>query len=167
MKQWQIIAAALALIFGAVYLGRNVLKNIIQKFEGLSLVPYKDSAGFWTIGYGHKIVPGDIYYPYGDVKEITEPQAAALLEQDMNEARGYVSMFVKVPLTQNQKDALTDLVYNIGAGNFSSSTLLKKLNAGDYAGAAAEFPRWNKSGGQVLPGLVSRRADEQALFMSA
>lgn len=70
-----------------------------------------------------------------------------------------------VPLSQNQFDALVSLVYNIGETAFSNSTLLKKLNAKDYQGAADQFPRWNKGGGQVLKGLVRRRADERDLFL--
>ena len=71
---------------------------------------------------------------------------------------------VKVPLNPNQFGALTSFTYNLGAGNLRSSTLLRKLNAGDYAGAAAEFARWNKAGGKVLKGLTRRRAAERALF---
>ena len=71
---------------------------------------------------------------------------------------------VKVPLNENQHGALVSFTYNLGAGNLGSSTLLRKLNAGDYAGAAAEFPRWNKAGGKELAGLTRRRAAEKALF---
>jgi len=149
-----------------LYWNRSVLKDIVKKFEGLSLVPYKDAAGIWTIGYGHKIVPGDPYFPYGDVKEITQAEADTLLNQDMKEARGYVATLVDVPINQKQKDALTDFVFNLGPGNFQDSTLLKKLNSGDYNGAADEFLRWNHAGGQVLAGLTARREAEQQLFLS-
>lgn len=71
-----------------------------------------------------------------------------------------------VPTTQNQFDALVDFTYNLGIGNLRSSTLLKKHKAGDYAGAAKEFPRWNQSGGHVLGGLVTRRAKEKELYLS-
>lgn len=127
---------------------------------------YQDSAGKWTIGYGHKIVPGEIYYPYGNVKWISEPDAAALFAQDV-EARGadYVRGFVSVPLNQNQFDALTSLVYNIGSGNFSTSTLLTKLNLQDYAGAAQQFPRWVYAGGKKDPVLIGRRNREMAYFL--
>jgi lysozyme len=71
---------------------------------------------------------------------------------------------VKRPLNQNQWDALVSFVYNVGAGNFISSTMLKLLNQGDYKGAAGEFPKWVHTNGQINPGLVRRRAAERALF---
>jgi lysozyme len=77
-----------------------------------------------------------------------------------------VSSLVKVPLNQNQFDALVSFTYNCGSGALKGSTLLRKLNNGDYDGAAAEFPRWTKGGGVVLPGLVRRRAAEMHLFLS-
>ncbi|WP_312069487.1 lysozyme, partial [Acinetobacter sp.] len=76
-----------------------------------------------------------------------------------------VNNLVKVPLSQNQFDALVSLTYNIGSTAFKNSTLLKKLNAKDYAGAADQFLRWNKGGGKVLKGLVRRREAERALFL--
>jgi lysozyme len=76
-----------------------------------------------------------------------------------------VNQLATVPLTQNQFDALCDFVFNVGAGNFEESTLLRKLNDGDYGGAASEFDRWVHSGQTVLPGLVRRRAAEKALFL--
>lgn len=76
-----------------------------------------------------------------------------------------VDQLVKVPITVNQKAALTDFVYNVGAGNFRSSTLLRKLNAGDVQGAAAEFARWNLANGKVMPGLVMRRDCEKKMFL--
>ena len=76
---------------------------------------------------------------------------------------GVVSL-VKVPLTQNQFDALVCFAYNVGIQALRGSTLLKKLNGGDYAGAANEFGRWNRAGGRVLSGLISRRAAERACF---
>ncbi|EDH9820259.1 TPA_asm: lysozyme, partial [Salmonella enterica subsp. enterica serovar Typhimurium] len=77
-----------------------------------------------------------------------------------------VSRLVKVKLTQGQFDALVSFAYNLGARTLSSSTLLRKLNSGDYAGAADEFLRWNKAGGKVLNGLTRRREAERALFLS-
>ena len=76
-----------------------------------------------------------------------------------------VNDLVKVPLTQNQFDALVSLTYNIGTGAFEKSTLLKKLNTGDYQGAADQFTVWNKGGGKVLQGLVNRRAKEKEVFL--
>lgn len=134
--------------------------RLIAGFEGFSPVPYPDAQG-QSIGFGHFIKPGETF------TEITETEGLDLLKQDAATADAAVARLVTVPLNQNQHDSLTSLIYNIGEGNFTSSTLLKKLNAGDYAGAAAQFPAWNKSQHQVIPALVARRADEQTLFMTA
>jgi lysozyme len=83
---------------------------------------------------------------------------------DLRESEQAVDYLVKVPLTDNQRGALVSFVFNVGAGNFRASTLLKKLNIRDYDGAADEFPRWNKARGKVLIGLKRRRADEAKLF---
>ena len=89
---------------------------------------------------------------------VTQAKAEAYLKSDLTKYEQYVT----VPINQNQFDALVSFTYNCGA--LKSSTLLKKLNSGDYTGAANEFPRWNKSNGRVLSGLVKRRAAEQKLF---
>jgi lysozyme len=132
-----------------------------EQFEGLRLTAYQDSVGVWTIGYGHT---GPDVHPS---LTITRRQASALLLKDVASAVAAVNRLVKVPLTQNQFDALVDFVFNAGAGNFAGSTLLRDLNAGNYAGAAAQFPRWVHAGNQILAGLVSRRNAEQALFLEA
>lgn len=133
----------------------------IQKHEGLVLTPYQDAVGVWTIGYGHT---GAEFAQGG--KPITKAKATELLKQDLKEAENAVNSLVKVPLSQPAFDSLSSLVFNIGIGAFRKSTLLKKLNEGDYLGAADEFPKWRKGGGKVLPGLVRRRADERAMFLS-
>lgn len=132
--------------------------NLIKKFEGLSLQAYQCSAGVWTIGYGHTrgVRPGDI---------IDEAQAGIFLRRDVAASESTVMRFVTVVLNQHQFDALVSFVFNLGSGNFAASTLLRKLNAGDYAGAADEFPRWVHAGGKSLPGLVRRRAAERTLFL--
>lgn len=134
--------------------------EIIKECEGLQTKAYICPAGILTIGYGHtgKDVTKDLV--------ITETQAEDLLRQDVKNAEKTVRTYVKVQLTQGQFDALVSFVFNLGAGNFKSSTLLKKLNANDIAGAADEFLRWNKSGGKVLPGLTKRRERERACFLS-
>jgi lysozyme len=96
---------------------------------------------------------------------ITESQALELLANTLGNYEKAVNDYVKVPLTQNEFDALVSFTYNLGAGNLLSSTLLKKLNAGDKAGAANQFDVWTKAGGKVLQGLVTRRAAEKALFL--
>lgn len=144
---------------GANALSQNGL-DLIKGFEGLRLSAYQDSAGVWTIGYGHtgNVRPGD---------RITQAQAEALLQKDTAWAQQAVRDQVKVPLSQGQFDALTSFTFNLGAGALEKSTLLKKLNAGDYAGAQAEFGKWVHAGGQVLQGLVRRRAAEADLFGSS
>lgn len=133
----------------------------IQEHEGLVLTPYQDAVGVWTVGYGHT----GSEFAQGK-KPITKKKATELLKQDLKDAENAVNKHVKVALSQKQFDALVSLVFNIGVGNFSKSTLLKKLNSGDYLGAADEFPKWRKAGNKVLPGLVSRRASERAMFLS-
>ncbi|CAI1527524.1 lysozyme [Serratia plymuthica] len=132
--------------------------NLIKEFEGLRLQAYKCPADIWTIGYGHT---ADV--SANDV--ITEEDAIFLLRQDVAESERAVNKYVHVPLTQNQFDALVSFVFNLGVGNFRTSTLLKKLNAGDDDGAAQEFGRWIHAGGKALPGLVRRREAERALFL--
>ncbi|OQS41126.1 lysozyme [Chromobacterium haemolyticum] len=135
--------------------------KLIQGFEGLRLKAYQDSVGVWTIGYGHTgpdVTPGQV---------ITQAQADALLARDLERFEAGVARLVKVPLNQNQFDALVCFSFNLGLGALQGSTLLRLLNAGDYAGAAVQFPRWNKAGGKELPGLTRRRAAEQSLFQAA
>ena len=133
--------------------------DLIKNFEGLRLSAYQDSGGVWTIGYGHTggVKAGD---------RITQGQAEALLRQDTGWAQDAVRQQVRVPLTQDQFNALTSFTFNLGAGALRDSTLLSKLNAGDYAGAQAEFGRFVHAGGRVLQGLVRRRAAEADLFGS-
>jgi len=133
--------------------------NLIKSFEGCKLTAYQDSAGVWTIGYGHT----------SGVKagmKITEAQAEAYLKGDLVTAENAVNGKVTYRIKQNQFDALVSFTYNVGSGNFGSSTLLKKLNQGDITGAANEFDKWNKAGGKVLAGLVRRRAAEKAMFLN-
>lgn len=135
--------------------------SLIESFEGLRLAKYLDVVGKPTIGYGHLILPSESF-----PAPITEAQAEALLLKDLGISESGVSKSVKVPLNQNQFDALVSFTFNLGVGNLQSSTLLKKLNAGDYAGAADEFLRWNKAGGKEVAGLTRRRAAERSLFLS-
>jgi lysozyme len=132
---------------------------LIQAHEGLRLSAYRDPVGIWTIGYGSTTGV------HAGMK-ITRDQAILRLYHDVDNAEAAINGRVTVPLTQPQFDALVSFVFNVGAGAFRKSTLLKKLNAGDYAGATAEFPRWVKGGGKTLPGLVVRRAAEMLLFGS-
>ena len=135
---------------------------LIKAHEGLRLTAYTDPVGVWTIGYGHTTAAGPPKVERG--MKITDAGADAILRQDLAKFEGYVSSAVKVPLNQNEFDALVSFTFNLGPGNLRSSTLLKKLNAGDRAGAADEFLKWTKAGGKTLPGLVKRREAERSLF---
>jgi lysozyme len=133
-------------------------KSLIQSFESLALIAYQDQGGVWTLGYGHVIgvKPGDT---------CTQAQADTWFQSDVAWACRVVNNDVDVAMTQNQFDALVSLCFNIGGGNFHSSTLLRKLNGGDVAGAADQFLLWNHVGGVVSDGLMRRREAERALFL--
>lgn len=132
-------------------------REFIKSHEGLELEAYQCSAGVWTIGYGHTvgITKGMI---------ISQDEADAYFGNDIEVFEQGVSNLVKVPLTQNQFDALVSLAFNIGIGAFGKSTLLKKLNKGDYTGAQAQFAAWCKAGGKTNQGLLKRRLREAELF---
>lgn len=137
---------------------------LIKQFEGCKLTAYQDSVGVWTIGYGWtQPVDGK---PIRAGMTIKQETAERLMKTGLVSYESDVSRLVKVGLTQGQFDALVSFTYNLGARSLSTSTLLRKLNAGDYAGAADEFLRWNKAGGKVLNGLTRRREAERALFLS-
>ena len=137
---------------------------LIKQFEGCKLTAYQDSVGVWTIGYGWtQPVDGK---PIRAGMTIKQETAERLLKTGLVSYERDVSRLVKVSLTQGQFDALVSFTYNLGARSLSTSTLLRKLNAGDYAGAADQFLRWNKAGGKVLNGLTRRREAERALFLS-
>ena len=138
--------------------------SLIKEFEGLRLRAYDDGIGVWTVGIGTIRYPNGKRVQKGDV--ITESQAEEYLKHDLNNFEKTVNEVVKVPLTQNQYDAIVSLTYNIGATAFSRSTLLKRLNNKDYKGAADQFLVWNKAGGKVMHGLIRRREAERALFLS-
>ncbi len=131
---------------------------LTKSFEGLRLKSYQDSAGIWTIGYGHTcpaLTAG---------VTISEADAEALLRADLDEAVTCVNRAVNVRITQNQFDALVDFCFNAGRGNLLQSTLLRKVNIGDFEGATAQFALWVHAGGKVVSGLVRRRKAEAALF---
>lgn len=136
----------------------------IKRHEGLRLAAYQDVAGVWTIGYGttyyrngDKVRPGDA---------ITADEAEALLRDQLEDYADSVRTLVQVPLSQAQFDALVSWTYNLGAGALRDSTMLKRLNAGDYAGAADEMLRWVHAGGRPVAGLRNRREAERAMFLT-
>jgi lysozyme len=135
------------------------LASLWQGIEGKSLKAYRDIAGHLTIGYGHKIRPGENFEG-----GITDQGAMALLAQDVKTASDAVRRLVHVQLNKNQMQALTSFAYNVGSGAFARSTLLKDVNAGNFAAASNEFTKWNLANGVPSRGLTNRRLGEQALF---
>lgn len=134
---------------------------LIKRWEGFKADAYLCPAGVWTIGYGHtkNVKPGD---------RVTEAEAEAFLREDLADAENTVLREVHVPLSDGQFAALVSFVFNLGAGNFAKSTLLKKLNAGDYDAVPAELMKWDKArvNGRLvaLKGLTNRRAAEAGLW---
>ena len=132
------------------------------------LEAYADPGYGWdvaTIGYGHTSKAGPPQVMRG--LRISAAEADSILRRDLATVEAVVRTLVKVPLSDNQFGALVSFVFNVGATAFAKSTLLRLLNKGDYAGAAGQFKRWNKSNGKVLKGLTRRRAAEAELFASA
>ena len=138
--------------------------DLICEFEGKRLVAYDDGVGVWTIGFGTTKYPNGVRVKKGDT--CTLEQAKEYMRHDLIEFEHTVNSSVKVPLNQNQFDALVSLAYNIGSNAFKSSTLVKKLNTGDYQGAADQFNVWVNAGGKRMQGLVNRRDREKLLFLS-
>jgi lysozyme len=144
--------------------------DLICSFEGWVNHWYVDPVGIWTCCFGHTDAAGEPKYANTKTKVFTKAEGRMILERDLATYAAHVRKAVHVALTDNQYGALVSLCYNIGPSNFMSSTLVKKLNAGDYEGAADQFARWNK--GRVkgklteLKGLTRRRAAEAALFRS-
>jgi lysozyme len=136
--------------------------RLVKEFEGCRLTAYKDSVGVLTIGYGHTgldVKPG---------MTITQAKADQLLEQDLAKFNACVSNNINRSLNPNQVGALMSWSFNVGCGSLQSSTLRRRMNAGENLNTVAseELPKWNKAGGKVLPGLTRRRAAEVAFFKS-
>lgn len=188
MKRWHLILFGLAGLFLIVSLtktGRKIVTetfksitglgiNLVRRLEGFSDTVYPDQAGLWTIGYGHKVIAGDPYYPNTNEKTISENDAVNLLAQDMETAANVVRKYVTVPLNEQQFNSLVSFVFNTSSKDeniFASSTLLKKLNDSNYEGAANELDKWvhihDHSGNVVVSdGLIARREQEKNLFLS-
>ncbi|HCZ49308.1 MAG TPA: lysozyme [Gammaproteobacteria bacterium] len=134
--------------------------DLIKHFEGLRQEAYQCAAGVWTIGYGHTkgVQAGD---------RITLQQAEQMLEDDLLAFETGVLELITMGArySQGEFDGLVSIAFNIGLDALARSTLLSKFNAGDRAGAADEFLRWNKAAGRVLEGLTRRRRAERALFL--
>ena len=134
--------------------------DLIRKYEGLRFAAYVCPGGKLTIGYGH--TGPDVYEGW----KIDAEEANELLERDVKRFERSVNELVHVPLTQGMFDALVSFSFNLGTGSLKSSTLLKRLNAGDFDAAADEFLKWNKAKGKVLAGLTARREHERELFLA-
>lgn len=138
-------------------------RALIEACEGLRLKAYRDAVGVLTVGFGHTTAAGKPIVKEG--MELTgKAEADSILASDLKRVEDDVSKCLLVETKQCQFDALISFTYNLGIGNFKNSTLLRKVNAGDFTGAAAEFGRWNKAGGKVLAGLTKRRKAERLLF---
>lgn len=136
--------------------------HLTELFEGLKLAAYPDPATGslpWTISYGHtgpEVHQGLVW---------TKDQAEAALQRDIGFAEGNVNHWcTRSDLTQGEFDALVDFAFNCGTKNLDASTLLKDVNSGDFAAAAAEFEKWDHAGGKVMAGLLRRRQAEEAEF---
>lgn len=130
---------------------------LIKQWEGLKLEAYQDIGGIWTIGYGHTRTA-----KHG--MTITEVDAEVLLRQDLYTFETAVAAAVHVHLTDNQFAALVSWAYNVGADAMRKSTLIRKLNEGDYAAVPGELAKWNKVRGKPVRGLANRRAAEAGLW---
>jgi lysozyme len=154
---------------GALHLGTKgaalvkAFESCLQPVGGGKFRAYSDPVHVLTIAWGHTNHNGRQF----DASAVwTQAECDSEFLADMAIFEKAVTRNVTVKLNQDQFDALVSFTFNLGEGNLKQSTLLKKINASDFAGAALEFPRWNKAGGQVLPGLVRRRASEALLFQS-
>lgn len=145
--------------------------NLIKQFEGFRSAPYRDSVGVWTIGYGNTYYPSGKKVSASD-KHITESEASKLKLDIINkDFSPSVNLLLKKEIeqgkiTQNMFDALVSLIYNIGVGAFSSSSVIRHLKEGDKKSAAKAFLMWNKAKGKTLKGLTIRRQKESDLFLS-
>lgn len=163
MRQAIVVAAIVLLLLIS---NKVSAEKIIAQFEGLRLKAYQDTAGVWTIGYGTTKNP-DTGQKIKEGDTITKAKALDWLKKDTAAFKAGVEKLVKVPVNDNQLAALTSLAYNIGLTAFSRSTLLRYLNNNvAKEQVAAQFLRWNRSGGQIVRGLTIRRKLESDLFLT-
>jgi lysozyme len=138
-------------------------KALVEVFEGLRLVAYRDSVGVLTIGYGHTSAAGAPAVRAG--LTITEDEADQILARDLGRVEATVFACLHVPVLPRQFDAMVSLAFNVGCGAFKSSSLLRTFNARNDAEAAAAFLEWDRAGGRVIAGLMRRRAAERSWFL--
>lgn len=150
--------------------------KMIKHHEGVRTRPYQCPALLWTVGVGHVIDPAHARVPIAERKALPIPngwdrtlpmdEVDSILKADLARFEAGVARLCPVELTQGQFDALVSFSFNVGLGNLQRSSIRMKVNRGDFEGAAESFLDWTKAGGKVLKGLVTRRNDEKALFLS-
>jgi lysozyme len=150
--------------------------EMIKHHEGTKLRPYRCPALLWTVGVGHVIDPAHIRIPLNDRKTLPIPdgwdrtlsmaEVDDILSKDLAGFERGVLRLCPAGLTQGRFDALVSFSFNVGLGNLQRSTIRMKHNRGDFAEAAEAFMAWTKAGGRELPGLVKRRKDERALYLT-
>ncbi len=150
--------------------------HMIKHHEGVRTKPYQCPALLWTVGVGHVIDPmhgrlkleerRNLPIPDGWNRTLSMEEVDDILKKDLARFEQGVARLCPGPLTQGQFDALVSFSFNVGLGNLQKSTIRMKVNRGDFEGAAESFLDWTKAGGKVLKGLVNRRNDERALFLS-
>ena len=153
----------------------NALLKMLRHHEGVRHEPYRCPARLWTVGVGHVIDPHHISVPLdarlglaipaGWDRRLTDEEVDSILQQDLARFLAGVRRLCTVDDLSNRHLALTSFAFNVGLGNLQASTLRQKHNRGDFEGASDEFLKWNLAGGKVLPGLVTRRRDERALYL--
>jgi lysozyme len=156
-------------------ISNNCIKAI-SHHEGVRQKPYRDSVYLWTVGVGHLMYDSQARLPVDqraaiellpqDNRTFSMEEVNAILRTDLARFERGVTTFCPVPLTQGNFDGLVSFAFNVGLGTLQRSTLRQKVLRGDIQGAADEFLKYNKAGGKVLKGLVTRRNDERALFLS-
>jgi lysozyme len=150
--------------------------EVIRHHEGVRTKPYQCPALLWTIGVGHVIDPNHARVPLAERKALPIPdgwnrtitmgEVDDILKRDLANFERGVERYCPVPLTQGQFDALVSFSFNVGLGTLQRSTLRQKVLRGDMEGAAEELLKYTIGGGKVLKGLVNRRNDERAMFLS-
>lgn len=164
MKSTSILILSLLVSMNAARDVNNETLNFIKNYESWRSCAYVDAVGKLTIGYGHLIKSGD---GFNKNSCITKERGLQILRNDLSVAEKCIERIVRVPLTDNQFGALVSWTFNVGCGAATSSTLVTKLNAGHHANEiCAQLRRWNKGGGNVLPGLTKRREAECTLYQS-
>lgn len=133
---------------------------IVKRYEGMSRHAYKCPAGYWTIGYGHRVKPSERFN-----EPLTDKSMDQLLESDLSEACKAVQRLIKVPVRDNQFSALVSFTFNLGSGCLQRSVLRARLNRSEYKEAGQAFMLYVRASGRVLKGLLNRRHDEMMLFM--